>query len=476
MLTRRELFRTAALATLAVPAWKSPALAQTTYFGFLATKRIAEAGFIYGLPLVVNYADMYEQAIDRRSGQFKAPFNQIKHDGRVWTHKDKAEDFPSVDTARSMVWMDLRAEPVVLSVPAIDPQRYYAVMLRDGSNAIYGYIGSRATGNEAGDYLVAGPDWDGETPSNIKRVFRSSTQFSIALYRTRLFNPDDIGNVRKVQAGYKVATLSSHLKQSPPPVRIVKFLKIRKKLLRKNFFQNLAFAMQFAPVQPLETDARANIAKIGVGPGRTFNFSDLTLKNQLAMTLGIRAGDRKIDRALAEAHVVMNGWRVPALFGDGDFYGEDWLLRAAAAKSGIHGDDPLEAVGLSTRVDAEGKTLDAGRHDYTLTFAAGELPPVHAFWSLTLYDGDNRYLVKNPINRYVIDSSMLPTMKTDANGALTIYIQHKSPAASEKANWLPAPNGPMSLKLRLYWPKIETPSILPIGKATWHPPGLARVS
>ena len=475
MLTRRELLRTAALATIAVPAWKSPALAQTTYFGFLATKRIAEAGFIYGLPLVLNYADMYEQAIDRRSGKFRAPFNQVWHDGRVRTFKDKAEDFPSADVSWSMVWLDLRAEPVVLSVPAMDPQRYYAVMLRDGNHSNCGYIGSRATGNEAGDYMIAGPDWDGETPSTVKKVFRSSTRFSIALYRTRLFNPEDIGNVRKIQAGYKVETLSSHLRQSPPPVRIIKFLKVRKKLLRKNFFQHLAFAMQFAPVRSFETDARANIANIGVGPGKTFNFRDLTLKNQLAITLGIRAGDRKIDRAAAEKYVVMNGWRVADLFGNGDFYGEDWLLRAAAAKSGIYGDDPLEAVAPSTRVDSEGRTLDGSEHDYTLTFAPAEMPPVNAFWSLTMYDGENRYLVRNPINRYVVNSSMLPAMKTDANGALTIYIQHKSPGAPLNANWLPAPNGPMSLKLRLYWPKPETPSILPIGKGTWQPPGVRRV-
>ena len=229
MITKRDLLRSAALAAItATTAQSVPANAQPTADrpGFFKAKDIAEAGFIYGLPIVMNYAVMYEYSVDRNSGQFKAPFNQIKNEPNVFTYKDTAIPTPNSDTPYSFVWMDLRAEPVVLSVPAVDPKRYYSVMLCDGNTYNYGYIGSRATGSEAGDYMVVGPDWKGATQAGIKKVFRSSTQFSVAGYRTQLFNPDDLDNVKKVQAGYKVQTLSAYLKQpAPPPAPAIDFPK-----------------------------------------------------------------------------------------------------------------------------------------------------------------------------------------------------------------------------------------------------------
>ena len=139
------------------------------------TKAIAEEGFIYGLPIVMNYAVMYEFCVDKNSGQYKAPFNQIVNEARVFTYKDTAVVTPNSDTPYSMLWLDLRAEPMVISVPAVEKERYYSVQLCDGNTFNYGYIGSRATGNEPGDYLVVGPDWKGETPAGIKKVFHSTT-------------------------------------------------------------------------------------------------------------------------------------------------------------------------------------------------------------------------------------------------------------------------------------------------------------
>jgi hypothetical protein len=477
MLTRRELLSTAALAAVVSMCNPAPTLAQTRRFGFFATRALAETGFVYGLPIVMSYAAMYEYAVNRHSGKFKAAFNLIKNEDRLFTYKDMAAVLPNNDTPYSVAWMDLRAEPVVLSVPAVDPMRYYAIMLRDGNFYNYGYIGVRATGSEAGDYLVVGPDWNGETPSGVKKVFRSSTQFSIALFRTQLFNPDDIENIRKVQAGYRLEPLSVNRRQPPPPpAQIVDFQKIGQKVLRKNFFQHLAFALQFSPAQFIESDAHADLAKLGVGPGKTFDFSDLSLIRKLEITLGIRAGDRKIDRAIADADFVVNGWRIAAYFGDSAFYKGNWLLRAAAAKADFYGNDPVEAVFPFTRVDSDGRALDGSKHDYTLTFELGQLPPANAFWSLTMYDARSRLLIRNPINRYLVNSSIVPTMKTSPNGSLTVYIQHKSPGPDRKDNWLPAPNGPMLLAMRLYWPKAEPPSILPIGKGSWQPPGVERVS
>jgi hypothetical protein len=480
MLTKRDLLRSAALAVIAAATTKSlPVLSQTSAArpGFFEAKDIAEAGFIYGLPIVMNYAVMYEYAVDRNSGQFKAPFNQIKNEPNVFTYKDTAIVTPNSDTPYSFAWMDVRAEPIVLSVPAIDPKRYYSVMLCDGNTYNYGYIGSRATGSQAGDYMVVGPEWQGETPPGIKKVFRSSTQFSVAGYRTQLFNPDDLDNVKKVQAGYKVQTLSSYLKQpAPPPAPAIDFPKIDKELVKTNFFDYLDFALQFAPAQENEKEIRDQLARIGIGPGKTFNFKDLSVEDKLEVGLGMKEGQRKVDETVANVGESVNGWRVSSLPGDSAHYDGDWLKRAVAAQAGIYGNDAVEAVYPLTRIDSDGETLEGSKHNYTLTFKEGQPPPVNAFWSVTMYDGKTQLLIENPINRYLINSPMLPNMKTNADGSLTLYIQKDSPGKDKESNWLPAPNGPIYLVMRLYWPKETPPSILPAGEGTWQPPGVKRVS
>ena len=480
MLTKRDLLRSAALTAFTVTTARSvPVRAQTNADrpGFLKAKDIAEAGFIYGLPIVMGYGVMYEFAVDRNSGQYKAPFNQIANAANVFTYKDTAVVTPNSDTPYSVVWMDLRAEPLVLSVPSVDPKRYYSVMLCDGNTYNYGYIGTRATGSEAGDYMVVAPDWKGATPPGIKKVFRSSTQFSMAIYRTQLFSPDDLDNVKKVQAGYKVQTLSAYLKQpTTSAAATIDFPKIDKELAKTNLFDYLDFALQFAPAQENEKEIRAQLASIGVGPGKTFSFKDLPLEQKLEVGLGMKEGEKKVDEAVANAGKAINGWRVSSLFGDSAFFNGDWLKRAAGAKGGIYGNDAAEAMYPARRTDSDGQTLDGSQHNYTLTFPAGQLPPVNAFWSLTMYDGKSQLLIENPINRYLINSPMLPTMKTNADGSLTFYIQNKSPGADKESNWLPAPNGPIYLVLRLYWPKAEPPSILPVGEGTWQPPDVKRVS
>jgi hypothetical protein len=480
MLTKRDLLRSAALAAITASTAKSvPVQAQTSAErpGFLKAKDIAEAGFIYGLPIVMGYGVMYEFAVDRNSGQFKAPFNQIANAANVFTYKDTAVVTPNSDTPYSVVWMDLRAEPLVLSVPPVDPKRYYSVMLCDGNTYNYGYIGTRATGSEAGDYMVVAPDWKGATPPAIKKVFRSSTQFSLAIYRTQLISPDDLDNVKKVQAGYKVQTLSAYLKQpTTTAAGTIDFPKIDKELAKTNFFDYLDFALQFAPAQENEKEIRAQLASIGVGPGKTFNFKDLPLEQKLEVGLGMKEGEKKVDEAVANAGKAINGWRVSSLFGDSTFFNGDWLKRAAGAKGGIYGNDAAEAMYPARRIDSDGQPLDGSQHNYTLTFPAGQLPPVNAFWSLTMYDGKTQLLIENPINRYLINSPMLPGMKTNPDGSLTLHIQNKSPGADKEANWLPAPNGPIYLVIRLYWPKVEPPSILPVGEGTWQPPDVKRVA
>ncbi len=480
MITKRDLLRSAALAAIVATTAKSvPASAQTKaeWPNLIEAKAIAEEGFIYGLPVVMNYAVMYEFSVDTKNSQFKAPFNQIKNLAYVATYKDTAVVTPNSDTPYSTLWFDLRAEPMVVSVPAVEKTRYYTVQLIDGNTFNFGYIGSRATGSDAGEYMVVGPNWQGATPSGIKKVFASSTQFAFAAIRTQLFNPADMPNVVKVQDGYRAQPLSAYLKQpAPPAAPAIDFPKADAELVKKNFFEYLDFALQFAPAGPEERAIREKLARIGVGAGKTFDFKDLPLTHKLEVGLGMKDGEEKVVKYLAEGSKNINGWKVGSLFGDRLFYSGDWLKRAAAAKGGIYGNDAAEAVYPLTKTLADGEVLDCSKHKYTITFAAGQYPPVEAFWSVTMYDGKTQLLIENPINRYLINSPMLPGMKKNADGSLTLHIQKDSPGADREANWLPAPNDEIYLVMRLYWPKTEAPSILPPGNGTWQPPGIKKVS
>jgi len=427
--------------------------------------------------MVMAYGVMNEYAVDKSSGQYKAPFNTLYNDARVFTYEDTAVVTPNSDTPYSFAWLDLRAEPFVFSVPAIDPKRYYSLQLIDLNTYNFGYVGSRATGSDAGSYMVVGPRWTGVTPAGIKKVFRSTTDFCLSLFRTQLFDAADIEAVKKVQAGYKAQTLSSYLNQpAPAPAPALSFPKFEKDLVRTEFFEYLDFVLQFAPALPEDRWIREQLARIGVGPGKSFDFRSLSLEDKAVILLGMKEGERKVTAAVATLGNEINGWRISSAFGDAAFYHGDWLLRAAAAKAGIFGNDAVEAMYPLTKMDADGKELDCSKSNYTLTFPAGQLPPINAFWSVTMYDGKSQLLVKNPINRYLINSPMLPNMKLGADGSLTLYVQNKSPGADKEANWLPAPDGPIYVVMRLYWPKTTPPSILPAGEGMWKPPGFKRVS
>ena len=480
MITKRELLRSAGLAAITVTATRAiPVSAQTSprWPNVLEAKAIAEEGFIFGLPLVMNYAVMQEFAVDKNSGQFKAPFNEINNEHRVATPADTAVITPNSDTPYSMLWLDLRAEPMVISVPLVEKDRYYSVQFIDGNTYNYGYIGSRATGTEPGDYLVVGPDWKGGAPAGIKKVFQSTTPFTLTLFRTQLFNPEDMPNVEKIQSGYNVQRLSAFLKQpAPPAAPKIDFLPATTAGIKENFFPYLDAALKFVPVMQEDKVIRERLASIGIGPGKTFEFKELSLEHKAAILLALKEGDDKVDKFLASGSKNINGWIVGALFGDRAFYNGNWLMRAGAAKGGLYGNDAVEAMYPYTRTDASGEPLDGSKHNYTITFPADGLPPVNAFWSVTMYDGKSQYLIKNPINRYLINSPMLSGMKKNADGSLTLYIQKDSPGTDKEANWLPAPNDEIYLVMRLYWPRPTPPSILPPGEGTWKPPSVTKVS
>ena len=442
------------------------------------TKAIAEEGFIYGLPIVMNYAVMYEYCVDKNSGQYKAPFNQIKNEARVFTYKDTAIITPNSDTPYSLLWLDLRAEPMVLSVPAVEKSRYYSV---SSATATPSTTATSAAAPPAPRRAITW--WSARTgkarrPPASRRYSvppRSSRWRRIALSSS---TPADMPNVVKVQAGYKAQPLSAYLKQpAPPAAPAINFPKIDKESAKTNFFEYLDFALQFAPAGPEEKAIRAKLALLGIGSGQELlDFKDLSPEDKAAIAAGMKEGDEKIEELSqppAEDHQRLEcrlDLRRPRLL--------QWRLAASAPpqrQAGIYGNDAVEAMYPMTKTLPNGEPLDGSKHNYTLTFAAGQLPPVNAFWSVTMYDGKTQLLIKNPINRYLINSPMLPDMKKNADGSLTIYIQNESPGTDKESNWLPAPDGPIYLVMRLYWPKETPPSILPPGKGTWKPPAIVKV-
>jgi hypothetical protein len=433
-----------------------------------------QQAYIYGFPMIAAYKAMYQFNVDKTNSQYRGPFNAVLSDARVFTPKDTAIVTPNSDTPYSMLQADLRAEPIVFCVPKIEKNRYYSVQLTDMYSFNYGYVGSRATGNDAGCFMVAGPGWKGEAPKGIKKVFNSETQFSLLIYRTQLFNPADINNVKKIQAGYTAQPLSAYLKQPAPPAPpAIDFPTFDGDApFKTDFPKFLNFLLQFAPEVPEEKELRAKFAEIGIAPGKPFDFSKLSDAQKAELGLGVKAGYDAIKKRVGEMGTDVNGWRVGAAFGNRAFFNGDWLLRAAAADAGIFGNDAEEAMYPMVKTLPDGSELDGSKHSYTLTFAAGEYPPVNAFWSVTMYDGKTQLLVANPINRYLINSPMLPNLKRNQDGSLTLYIQKDTPPADKKANWLPAPDGPIYMVMRLYWPKTEPPSILPPGKGTWKPPAV----
>jgi hypothetical protein len=431
---------------------------------------IAEEAYIYAFPMLANYKTMFQFAVDRSSPQFKAPFNQITSGTRLATPKDTTVVTPNSDTPYSLLWMDLRAEPLVLSVPEVEKSRYYSVQLIDLYTFNYGYIGSRTIGNGAGSYLVAGPSWKGDKPEGIAKIFRCETELSFAIYRTQLFSPTDLDNVKKVQEGYRVQTLSAFLKKpSPPAVADIAFPKFSDETFKTEAFATVNFLLKFCPPVEEEKAPRARLAKIGIEPDKAFAFDKLPLARRAELGLGMKAAFEKIKQKREAMGQNVNGWRVGASFGDRAFFKGDNLLRAAAALAALYANDEAEAMCPLTYTDGSGGKLDGQKNRYTITFADGQLPPVNAFWSVTMYDGKTQLLIENPIDRYLINSPMLPNLKKAADGSLTIYVQKGSPGKELESNWLPAPNGPFYLMLRLYWPKE------PALTGKWKPPAVVRV-
>ncbi len=376
----------------------------------------------------------------------------------------------TLDTPYSYVGADLRAEPLVIIVPAIEKDRYYSLQFIDMYTFNFAYLGSRATGNDAGKFLLAGPNWRGGKPPGVKAVIRSETEFAFVVYRTQLFNPDDIDNVEKIQAGYEVEPLSQFLgKPAPPPPPAIHFItpvSAEEEITSPEFFQVLDFVLSFCPPNPAETALMARFARLGIGPHGTFDPHTLSPDMLQAIQDGM-ADAWAAFKDYKETQIDTGKRTTADSFGARERLNGDTLARMSAAALGLYGNSKAEGVYPVYLVDGANRPL-SGENAYELRFAPGQLPPVNAFWSLTLYELPSGLLSANPLDRYLINSPMLPGLKRDADGGVTLYVQHASPGADNEANWLPAPSGPFFMAMRLYWPKPEALD------GRWKAPPLVR--
>jgi len=419
-------------------------------------RAIAKEAYLYGYPVVEMYKTLYTQAVDKGGVNFKAPFNHIGNTAQVFTPKDTTLATPNPDTPYSFVWMDLRSEPLVLTLPKIEDNRYYSVQLVDLYTHNFAYLGTRSTGNNGGHYMIAGPDWKGQQPVDVDRVVYSESNLAYALYRTQLFDEKDLNKVKQIQNGYKVQSLSSYVKQAAP----AKAPKINwpKPLANMTegpqLFRYLNFMLAFAAPQDSEKDQLARFATIGIAPGAPFKVNQLSAEQRKALEDGI--ADAKAEfAAFKKDKLDTQQVAIGDLFGNRDHLKNNDLYRYAGAEVGLFGNSADEATYFNYVVDSEGKPANGARHSYTVHFAKDQLPPADAFWSLTLYNAKTKLLVPNHKKRYVINSRMLPNLKLDADGGLTLALQHHEPPKAEQSNWLPAPPGPFYAVLRLYLPKPE---------------------
>jgi hypothetical protein len=421
-----------------------------------SVKAITKEAYIYAYPMVDMYRIQYDYSVDTSNPEYKAPWNQLKNIPKVFTPDDKAVQTPNSDTPYSMIDFDLRTEPMVITIPKIEGNRYFSIQLINSYTNNFDYIGSRTTGNEGGVYMIAGPNWKGETPEAITKVYRSETDLVLAVFRTQLFDPSDLDNVIEIQKGYQVQPLSSYMgTPAPESAAAINFIKPLTPEGQKESLETLNilnFLLQFSPTHPSETELMARFAKIGIGAGKTIDFTNLSPEVKQAMEEGIKevwSDDFAEFMKKVETGEVASG----QLFGTREYLKNNYLYRMGAAVLGIFGNSEQEAMYPFYTTDESGQGLDATSNKYILHFPANELPPVNAFWSLTMYEMPSSILVANPINRYLLNSPMLPNFKFNKDGSLTFYVQNTSPGKDKESNWLPAPKGPFRAVLRLYWPK-----------------------
>jgi hypothetical protein len=421
-------------------------------------KAIAQEAYIYAYAPIQSYNTWYKQAVDKNAPEYIGGFNVFKHYSQAFTPDNKDIVTPNNDTPYSWATLDLRAEPMVLSVPAVPKDRYYVMQLVDMFTFNFAYVGVRATGNAAGNYLIAGPRWSGRTPKGITKVFRSETDIVVILGRTQLNGPEDVDAVKAIQAQFKLQSLSTFAGRPAPPAAPALDFPVpdAAKEDGHDFIAYLNFLLQFAqPPHRSEAKLMQRFSQIGIGPGKPWDAAKVDPGLLAAIDAGVT--DARADfKAQAEKTLSSNG-----LFGSRAALNNDYMKRAIGAAKGLYGNSLEEAW--------YGGFVGDGTKPSMLHFTKAELPPAKFFWSLTLYTLPDRLLYANDLKRYSI-GDRTRGLVYGKDGSLTLYVGHASPGADKESNWLPAPAAPYSLVARIYGPgKAAT-----TGK--WKLPALAPVA
>jgi hypothetical protein len=404
-----------------------------------------------------------------KPGGIGGPMNSFANVGAFPTADLRVVVRPNFDTLYSSGWLDLTKEPMVVSAPDTGG-RYYLLPMLDMWTDVFASPGWRTTGTEAGNFLVTPPGWSGTVPDGFSQI-KAPTPYVWIIGRTKTDGPDDYDAVHKIQAGYKITPLSQWGKEPvPPEVKIDPSIdmktppKVQVDTMKAGqFFAYAAELLKMHPPHITDQPIIARLERIGFEVGKDFDLD----KADPAIQKGLASAPEDAQKLMA--------WKVPTMARIANYwsmntdtmgvYGNYYLKRAIVTQFGLGANLPEDAIYPLNLADSEGKPLD-GASNYTIHFDKGEIPPVEAFWSITLYDNDG-FQVANSLNRFAV-SSWMP-FKYNPDGSLDLYFQNESPGADKAANWLPAPKGPFNLTMRLYAPK----SAALTGK--WNPPPVTKV-
>jgi hypothetical protein len=398
-----------------------------------------------------------------------APINQFGNMAAFPPASDHSVVRMNLDTKYSWAWLDLSEGPLVLTVPNTDG-RYYLMPLVDAWTNVFASPGSRTTGTKAGNFVITGPDWSGDTPEGME-VYKSPTSMVWIIGRTQTNGPADYAAVDKIQAGYKLTPLSAWGKPYTAPAGVVNPninmdppIKRLEAMSTSEFFNALTQLMVKNPAYVYDAPVLEKLAKIGVVPGEKFDMTKLDTVVAKALEKVVPAALAKLTEGAKSLAKPVEGWQVPpAKVADA---GTDYGLRAVVATVGLGANITADAIYPNAFDDSENQPLN-GDNNYVLHFDKGQTPPTNSFWSLTMYDAQS-FFVENPLNRYNI-SAWMP-LKYNADGSLDIYIQKDSPGKAKESNWLPAAADAFSVTLRVYWPKES------MIDGSWKAPGIKKVN
>ncbi len=456
-------FGLVALALLVITPTKAQAPLSDEQIG-----EIAQQGVAYGLPLVLMDLTRQVRTNAVEPGPYWAPVNQLAQNTEYHDASYKVVVRSNVNSLYTMAWLNLKAEPIVLSVPDTHG-RFYLFQMLDMWTDVFASPGTRTTGSDAGHFAIVGPDWKGTLPADLREI-RAPTNDVWVIAPTQTNGPADYAAVHAIQKEYQLTPLSAFGRPYSPPKGVLDPAVDMKtppveqvaKLGGTAFLSRLAALMTSNRPRPEDAPMLARLARIGFMPGQPFDTSKLSPAATTRIEGAVTAVFARLTAPGPNAHLV-NGWSIPpAILGN---FGTNYAVRAQVALVGLAANLPADTIYPTAYVDADRQAL-SGAKRYVLHFDKDQLPPVNAFWSVTMYSPDS-FFVPNAIDRYAL-SSWMP-LKFGADGSLDFCLQKDPPGATQQQNWLPAPAGPFNVTMRLYWPKPEALD------GRWVPPGIREM-